>query len=524
MEASTALTKRNADTALMPPPPPSKRIKRPPKVLDEESYTDALSHIIARDFFPGLLETETQQDYLDALNTNDAEWIEEAGRRLVEVMTPVDGSRRGRRGVSMTPDRTAFPYGGSQHAQTPVGWQGATPLHASATPAHRTTTVEQKPGAEEVDLNLSLAAFQAKYTSEDNESFNRVLDKQNAKRAEKYSWMWNGNKLPSARQIAQAVSNQRKLLRAGPSSSPPTTDRALVLARPSEDQDARPAMIDPLRTSGNPRNNFMFDPPSLTDTHSALPTIAQTAQEASSASPKSIQHANTRLPLLATTASAIPVPESPSLSAIDAAIRRPGPAPPSTAASIVADQDGSATPRVNGYPFVDAEPAVHELAPPPPATDLLSRLLSTNDASSGPNPFSILPSSPRETLHHRIVERASRSHRRPRPATTTHASLEHPLLDTPGRTPTPRFASAPRPARTPGGAAATAEERRERVRGALTPAARMLYHSMGVKRDGGAGGAGVMGSKGYFDDGARHGGRDRAASLTPKGLRVRGGG
>lgn len=33
---------RKADMELMPPPPPTKRIKRPPKVLDEDTYTDAL--------------------------------------------------------------------------------------------------------------------------------------------------------------------------------------------------------------------------------------------------------------------------------------------------------------------------------------------------------------------------------------------------------------------------------------------------------------------------------------------------
>ncbi|TKA75403.1 hypothetical protein B0A55_05790 [Friedmanniomyces simplex] len=45
---TTALTKRSADTLLMPPPPLPKRQKRPPKVLDEDVYSDALSHIIFR--------------------------------------------------------------------------------------------------------------------------------------------------------------------------------------------------------------------------------------------------------------------------------------------------------------------------------------------------------------------------------------------------------------------------------------------------------------------------------------------
>ena len=68
---SSALVRKRTDTDLMPPPPPSKKIKRPKKVIDEETYTEALSKIIARDFFPGLLESETQQEYLDALESKD---------------------------------------------------------------------------------------------------------------------------------------------------------------------------------------------------------------------------------------------------------------------------------------------------------------------------------------------------------------------------------------------------------------------------------------------------------------------
>lgn len=39
--SSKALIRKSTDTDLMPPPP-VKRIKRPPKVLDEDTYTDAL--------------------------------------------------------------------------------------------------------------------------------------------------------------------------------------------------------------------------------------------------------------------------------------------------------------------------------------------------------------------------------------------------------------------------------------------------------------------------------------------------
>ena len=94
-----SLIKRSSDNALMPPPPPPKRQKRPPTVLDEDVYSDALSHIIARDFFPGLLETEAQQEYLSALDSDNNDWIRDAGRKLTQVMTPLPHGRR--RGTSL---------------------------------------------------------------------------------------------------------------------------------------------------------------------------------------------------------------------------------------------------------------------------------------------------------------------------------------------------------------------------------------------------------------------------------------
>src|SRR2546421_505519 len=116
MPSNQALMQRSTDTELMPPP--AKRIKRPPKVLDEDSYTEALSEIIARDFFPGLLETQTQQEYLDALESHNNEWIASAKRKLTQVMTP--GPRRGARGTSL------------QHpvltSETPREYGGDTPM------------------------------------------------------------------------------------------------------------------------------------------------------------------------------------------------------------------------------------------------------------------------------------------------------------------------------------------------------------------------------------------------------------
>lgn len=418
-----ALAKRSLDTSLMPPPPPPKRIKRPAKVLDEDDYTDALSHIIARDFFPGLLETESKQEYLDALESKDNEWISAAGKKLKEVMTPgPDGRKlRGRRGTSMTPATGLYGRGG----ETPKAWQGDTPMSVVSTASTTTDTKSEKP---EIDTNMSLSAFQQKYTSEDNESFYKLLDKQNHKRAEKYSWMWNGNKIPAPGQIAHQ--KRERLLTANKAAEEAANGgKQLALIEP---KDSRPAMPDTWKA--NPDNPFMFAPNSIED---SLQTVSQKAEETSLAPPKAVIYDNTRITVAAPDDPS--VPPSPSLSAVkDAIAGHPRPTPSE------ASFTGTSTPRVNGYAYVDSEPDA-----PPSSSDSSSPLLGSGDST--PNPFKLKESSKREALHHRMVEKAAKGKR---VVGRREAEL---------KTPTPRFASSP----TVG-------------RGAMTPAAQRLMGRIGT--------------------------------------------
>ena len=425
--ASTAITKRSQETALMPPPPPPKRIRRPAKVLDEDDYTDALSHIIARDFFPGLLESEAKQDYLNALDSQDNEWIATAGTKLTEVMTPgPDGRRlRGRRGTRMTP-MTGI-YGRGEEA--PKAWQGETPMSAASSENMDTP----RPAKPEIDTNMSLGAFQSKYTSEDNESFYKLLDKQNIKKSEKYAWMWAGNKIAAPRQIAHRKREADLLAEKGQ-----TTSNGKELIR-VESSDDRKAMPDSWKSK--PDNPFMFQPSSVEDTHQ---TVQQKAEESSRAPPKAVVHDNTRLQLSNSSKDAsAEIPPSPSLSAVQDAIAG---RPRSTTSEV--SFSGASTPRVNGYAFVDPDPD-----PRPPestAVDIHSSLLGSGDATK--NPFKIEEKSKREALHHRMVDKVAKGKRAP-------GKQENNVL----RTPIPQFASSPRIAK-----------------GSLTPAAQKLLGTVGT--------------------------------------------
>lgn len=408
---STALTRKSTDTELMPPPP--KRIKRPKNVIDEESYTDAISEIIARDFFPGLLETETQQEYLDAQESGDRAWISSAHRRLSQVMAP--GRRRGRRGTSIqTPLRAS---------DTPRGgYAGETPMSV----ASDVTTSTQAVTAVEVDTNMSLDKFQSLYTSEDNESFYKLLDKQNQKRAEKYAWMWTeNNKLPSKMMLKQKEI-ETKLLQSRSSLEDDGGEKNRLAIRNVSEKPARPDAW-----KSKPDNGLMFAPESVED---SIETVANKAQNESRAAPKRVAYANTRMPA-PTFTKALETPPSPSLSAVKDAIagRR-------RAADLESGFNGSETPRVNGYAFVDDEPD-EELSVPPPMIDL-------GKGDTVKNPFVIKEQSKREDLHHRIVDTNAR---------TKRASSKMGMTGKVDATPVPKFPSSPR------------------VGGQLTPAAQRLW-------------------------------------------------
>ncbi|OAL55538.1 hypothetical protein IQ07DRAFT_618013 [Pyrenochaeta sp. DS3sAY3a] len=445
---SKALTKRSDSTALMPPPPAPKRIKRPSVVLDEDTYVSAVDHIIGRDFFPGVTETDAQQEYLSAVESENKTWIREAGKKLTQAMTPVPHQWRKRAA------RTRF--------ERPAGDLGKTPsVWGADTPVPEPTSEENDEGLgklDHVDLNMSLGAFQAKYTSEDQESFNQLLDKDNKARFEKNAWVRQGNRYASKQRIAQ-----QKVIEARASTS--QSQELVPSARPSQNLDDRPAAPDTHKHA--PFNTLMFGPDSI---EQWAPTRAQNAENASLAPPKQVVYNNTRLP---NPEAEPPQPPSPTLSAIrDAVADRPRLNP--------SEGGGGETPRVNGYAFVQAPPPDPDSEDDAP-TDLLERYGIAS--SSNATPFTLQDSSAREKLHHKMVEQIGAKRSKPQHASTSSASGRP--AKTPGvslgifPTTTPRFLSAPTPAnrlngtRTPGA----------KVKADLTPAAQKLFERMGGGRE-----------------------------------------
>jgi protein DGCR14 len=448
----------------MPPPsiPPTKRIKRPPKVLSEETYESTLSHIIARDFYPGLLETEVQQEYMDAIESKDGDWIKDASRKLEAAMTPrADGKSRGRRGVSVA--ATPIVGQGVAGGETPRGWETpmSTPGRSRAENQPLNAEAEKERKEDEARRNMSLAAFQAKYTSEDNESFNKLLDKQNEKRAQKYGWLWDGNQLPSNQRIAQAkVLAERRL-------QGKDDDHKIGI---SEEASTRKALPDTAPCP--PRNALMFVPDGVDDEN---PPPSATTESNRKKPPKAISFPNTRLPN----------PDAPSSSSASnpRASRASSPSQSEIASAIAGHvratasetgiPAGSETPRVNGYAFVDADPtaaeealATHGSTAPDAAeaganASAIFARLTADAASDGASTFAIREASRREQLHHRMLDRSAalkRGEGAGRGVTTPE---------------TPRFASF---GKTPVAAARSAGKQPS---GNLTPAAQRLLDRVG---------------------------------------------
>ncbi|KAH6917273.1 nuclear protein DGCR14 [Coprinopsis sp. MPI-PUGE-AT-0042] len=155
-------------------------------VLEEDEYLEALSKIIARDFFPSLVHLDATNDYLDAVSSKDPKLIQKSVRKLQQLSdTPlVSASRRGQFETPRTP-----------WGETPAG------SSSSGRPSKRP----------KYETNISLDEFQARYTSEDNSSFTQILDEENKQRKEVYGWAYDAQKRVEA-QNRKALEGRERMM------------------------------------------------------------------------------------------------------------------------------------------------------------------------------------------------------------------------------------------------------------------------------------------------------------------------
>lgn len=397
--------------------PPSRSLNRQ-KVLEEDEYTAALSHIIARDFFPSLVHLDATNDYLDALRTKDTGLINASVRRLEEISsTPIASTRY------LTPSDT--PYGPGP-SETPIP-----PPHPAKRPRY--------------DTDMSLDMFQAKYTSEDNASFTEILDDENRQRKERWGWAWEAQKRAEQQRERMLTAREKMLIEQPPApgvrekflieqpkvaglvmsgtveeAAEREVDNAdkgkeslsLTVARPQAEvvvdvlapqKDTRAAGVDAWKFKT--RNSLMFPPDADVSAYYGSASSSANAQS----DVRVVKHTNTRLEEQDATdrPNNLSAPSSPTHSRIEAAISGTPykPKTPPDSFSLVpqvpspssAEMEPSAMKQLMTWGTLNATPRI------------ISQSEDSTDSTLPPNAFHISAPSNREALSHKLSASAAKS-------------------------------------------------------------------------------------------------------------------
>nr|CAG4640942.1 EOG090X07SU [Eulimnadia texana] len=210
-------TKTSQEVALFKTP--TIPIRKKKKILDEDVYVQKLESIIQRDFFPDLKKLKVQAEYLEAAESNDVQKM----REIYEKYSLGSKSGLSERG-SASPATFETPISrlNNDDFETP-----------ERTPGSR-SGASVKSSKREEDSKESLDEFLAKYTSEDNESFEEIMDEAKRKHRVKYAWLYEAE--AKAKEIQQ-------------------TNLALPTIEKQAIEDKRPAQVE---TWGYEMKNYIM--------------------------------------------------------------------------------------------------------------------------------------------------------------------------------------------------------------------------------------------------------------------------
>ncbi|KAL8150983.1 hypothetical protein V2J09_020791 [Rumex salicifolius] len=185
--------------------------KKKATVLDEDTYVATIEKIIERDYFPDIPKLRDRLDWLEAVRSGDPLQIRDAQLKIMERRQG-KGSNADSQGKFPTPGSTFFR-------------DSATPFQFEKSPAGTGNDLAGKAPEGEgdgVDASVSLDKFFRQYTSEDNESFTKIIEKVNRKRKERYGYLLEGEKEEDVLTI-EDVKRDRITDGYGTSYQPPST-------------------------------------------------------------------------------------------------------------------------------------------------------------------------------------------------------------------------------------------------------------------------------------------------------------
>ncbi|CAA7050972.1 unnamed protein product [Microthlaspi erraticum] len=164
---------------------PRKRMR----VLDEDAYVEAIEKIIERDYFPDISKLRDRLDWIQAVKTRDPIQIRDAQLKIIE--------RRGKKAnphLGDTVGKTQTPGSTFLRNFTPLDeFDGKTPRTPGVSVREQLHSGDVG-GDGDIDVDMSLDEFFRRYTSEDNDSFSKILEKVNRKKKEKYAHLLEGEK------------------------------------------------------------------------------------------------------------------------------------------------------------------------------------------------------------------------------------------------------------------------------------------------------------------------------------------
>ncbi|XP_067911575.1 splicing factor ESS-2 homolog [Heterodontus francisci] len=148
------------------------------RILDEESYIGSLEEIIQRDFFPDVEKLRAQREYLEAEESGDMEKMREI---TIKYGSSLRKPNSGTPATYLTP--ATF--------ETPVVLPGSPSLQSKPGQDERPAGDEgEKDKKKEEKVLPTLDIFLGRSTSEDNASFNQIIEIAEERNKIKHAWLY----------------------------------------------------------------------------------------------------------------------------------------------------------------------------------------------------------------------------------------------------------------------------------------------------------------------------------------------